>query len=114
MPVRECEKIDSESVRIDAHISSDSTHDGQVVLGNNLLHLLHASKVSQHIAVRMVSQVSFEEDGLTDPTETTLPAFTKAAVTFLASSTGPQATGYDSAVSDIPAHRDMEHTFSMK
>jgi hypothetical protein len=35
----------------DTHVSSYSTHDGQVVLVYNLLHFLNATKVSEHVSV---------------------------------------------------------------
>lgn len=44
------------------YVSCDSTHDGQVVGSNDLLHLLDASQVTKHVSVGMswVSDLLFE------------------------------------------------------
>jgi hypothetical protein len=37
---------------ISTHVTSIGSHDGQVILVNDLLHLLHAAEVAQHVAHR--------------------------------------------------------------
>lgn len=76
------------------YVSGNSSHDSQVVFSNDLLHLLNATQVSQHVTIKnCMSAWSWNITGSAYPTETMLPALTSSSVTCLASSTGPQATG---------------------
>lgn len=54
-------------VQATTYVSSNGSHDSQVVLGDDLLHLLNASQVSQHVSNRGYERVSRGTEELRSP-----------------------------------------------
>lgn len=75
-------------------VSSDGGHDSEVVVGEDLLHLLNDSKVSKHVSTRRRVEEICEQEGLarnkmkrwTNPTETMFPRFSRTDAIFFAPS----------------------------
>ena len=49
------------------YVSGNSSHDSQVVFSNDLLHLLNATQVSQHVTKKLCERVVIEDSRIRLP-----------------------------------------------